>query len=221
MRRFARSRPQACRPSRLNATQSSATSSIGKLPSIERVPGQLGDDPVDGVGEQLGVAIDDPAVDDAVLQMPDRVGDRDLTVAGEHRRERLVGRRELDDREVLPVLGEPGKGGPDAELDAADRIVDTLDRVLLALAQVVVRRLQELGEQLLLRGEVPVEDALADAERGDDVGHRSRVIAALGEQAGGAGHQLLTPFFAPGRELAPHSPSVAVCLTARSTNRRP
>ena len=59
-------------------------------------------------------------------------------------------------------------------------------RLLLALAQIVVRRLEQLGEQLLLRGEVPVEDALADAERGDDVGDRGGVVAPLGEQAGRA-----------------------------------
>ena len=50
----------------------------------------------------------------------------------------------------------------------------------------MVRRLEQLGEQLLLRREVPVEDALADAERGDDVGDRRGVVAALGEQPGRA-----------------------------------
>ena len=137
--------------------------------------------------EHLGVAVGDAALDDAVLQVADRVGDRDLAVAGEHRRERLVGRGELDDREVLAVLGEPRERRPDAELDAADRVGLVADRLLLALAQLVVRRLEQLGEQLLLRGEVPVEDALADAERGDDVGDRRGVVAPLGEQPGRAG----------------------------------
>ena len=134
--------------------------------------GELGDHAVDRVREQLGVTVGDASVDDAVLEVADRVGDRDLAVAGEHGRERLVGRRELDDREVLAVLGEPGERGPDTELDAAHGIGLVADRrLLLALAQVVVRRLEQLGEQLLLRREVPVEDALADAERRDDVGH--------------------------------------------------
>ena len=62
------------------------------------------------------------ALDDAVLEVADRVGDRDLAVAGEHRRERLVGRGELDDREVLAVRVEPLERGADAELDAAHRV---------------------------------------------------------------------------------------------------
>src|SRR5262249_1615046 len=103
------------------------------------------DDTVYRVRKQLRVAVDDAAVDDAVLQVADRVPDRDLAVAGEHRGERLVGRGELDDREVLTMLGEPCDRRPDAELDAALRVLDALDRLLLALAQRVVRGLQQLG----------------------------------------------------------------------------
>ena len=104
----------------------------------------------------------------------------------QHRRERLVGRGELDDREVLAVLVEPLERRADPELDAAHRVGLVADRRLLALAQLVVRRLEQLGEQLVLRREVPVEDALADAERVDDVGDRGGVVAPLGEQPGRA-----------------------------------
>ena len=79
---------------------------------------------------------------------------------------------------------EPRERRPDAELDAPHRIGFVADRLLLLLAQAVVRRLQQLGEELFLRREVPVEDALADAERLDDVGHRGRVVARAPRTAG-------------------------------------
>src|SRR5262249_12971662 len=87
---------------------------------------------------------------------------------------------------------------------------------LLPLAQLVVGRLQQLGEQLLLGGEVPVEDALADAEGLDDVGDRSRVVATLGEEACRAVDELVAPLAAPGRQLSAHRRRVAVLLPAWS-----
>jgi hypothetical protein len=159
---------------------------------------------VNRVREQRRIAVDDAAVDDAVFEVTDRVSDRDLAVAGEHGRKRLVGRGELNNCEVRPMLGEPRQRLPDPALDPLNRILDALDRMLLSLPQVVVRRLQELREQLLLGGEVPIEDALADAQCRHDVGHGCRVIAALGEKPGRHAHQLLSPFASSGRELAPH-----------------
>jgi hypothetical protein len=103
---------------------------------------QLRDHAVDRVREQFGIAIRDAAVDDAVLQVTDRVVDRDLTVSREDGRERLVGRGELDDREVLAVFLEPAERRADAELDASYRILFVADGGLLALTQLVVRRLQ-------------------------------------------------------------------------------
>ncbi len=170
---------------------------------------------------RVGVAIRDASVDDAVFEVADRVGDADLPVAGEHRRERLVGGRELDDGEVLAVLGEPEQRGPDAELDAADRVGLVADRLLLALAQVVVRRLEQLGEQLLLRGEVPVEDAFADAQRGDDVGHRGRVIAPLREESRPAFHELVAALTASRGQLAPHPGERSAALDRPVNNRLP
>jgi hypothetical protein len=93
--------------------------------------GQLGHDTVDRLGEHLGVAVADRALDDPFLQVPDRVGQGDLAVAGEHRRELLVGRGELDDREVLAVGVEPLERRADAALDAPHRIGFVADRLLL------------------------------------------------------------------------------------------
>ena len=55
---------------------------------------------------------------------------------------------------------------------------------LLAPAEVASGPPEDLEEQLLLGVEVPVEDALADAEALDDLGHRGRVVAVVGERAG-------------------------------------
>ena len=99
--------------------------------------GELGDDAVDRLGQHLRVGVADAAFDDPVLEVADRVGDRDLPVAGEHRRERLVGGRELDDGEVLAVLGEPRERRADTELDAAHRVGNAFDGALLALAEIV------------------------------------------------------------------------------------
>ncbi len=151
--------------------------------------------------------------------MADRVADRDLPVAAQHGCEGLVGRRERDDREVVAVLAEPRERGADAELDAAHGIGFVADRLLLALAEVVVRRLQQLREELFLRREVPVEDALADAERLDDVGDGGRVVAALGEEPGRAGDQLFTALPAALRELPAH-PVHATRRLDRSVNTR-
>ena len=52
---------------------------------------------------------------------------------------------------------------------------------LLASAQVLLGLAQDLAEQLVLGGEVPVEDALADPEAVDDLGDRGGVVAMCGE----------------------------------------
>ena len=100
-----------------------------------------------------------------------------------HRREPLLGRGELDEVERAAVLVEPRHRRADAELDAPHRVGLVADRGLLAPAQVLVRAAEQLDEQLLLAREVPVEDALADAEARDDVGDRRGVVAPLGEEA--------------------------------------
>src|SRR5262249_31239066 len=132
--------------------------------------------------------------------------DGDVVVPPQDASKPLGARAELQEREVLAVLEEPLDRGADAELDAHDRVGLLADRLLLAPAEVLLRFTQDLRQQLLLRGEVPVEDALPHAEAHHDVGHRRRVVAPLGEQRGGVLHQLTPPVLAPLRELAPHLP---------------
>jgi len=72
---------------------------------------------------------------------------------------------------------------PGCRLDPQDRVGLVADGLLLPAAQVLVRFAQDLRQQLLLRGEVPVEDALADTEALDDVGDRRRVIAPLAKSS--------------------------------------
>ena len=140
---------------------------------VAKTYGQLvagADDPSAGIE----VLVCDEAVDDGFLDVPDRVA---MATSWSARRESeaLVAGRELEQREVHAVLEEPLDGGADAELDPHDRVGLVADRLLLPAAQVLVRFAQDLRQQLLLRGEVPVEDALADAEALDDVGDRRRV----------------------------------------------
>ena len=94
------------------------------------------------------------------------------------------------------MLGHPQHAGPDAELDASTGILHLVDRPLLAATEVPLRRPQDLDEQLLLRVEVPVEDALADTEAVDDVGDRRGVVPIGREPLRGVGDQLGTAFLA-------------------------
>ena len=71
------------------------------------------------------------------------------------------------------------------------------DRLLLLAPQVGLGLLEDLEEQLLLRVEVPVEDALADAEARHDLGDRGGVVALLGEARGGERHELVAALLAP------------------------
>ena len=110
-------------------------------------------------------------------------------------------------------------GGPQPALDAADRVVGGPDRLALAPAEVLLGVVEDLQEQLILRVEVPVEDAFADAEAGDDLGHRGGVEAVLGEPLGGDVHELALALFTPPGQ--PRSTSGTVRhLTARSRNAR-
>ena len=90
------------------------------------------------------------------------------------------------------------------------------DRGLLAAAEVLVRTAEQLDEELLLAREVPVEDALADAEAGDDVGDRGGVVAALGEEPRRLAQDLRTAGPAPLRQLPRHRVTLRVASTERS-----
>ena len=61
----------------------------------------------------------------------------------------------------------------------------------LGLAQPQPHRAHELGEQLLLGREVPVEEALGDAGAAADVLDARRRVAVGGEQLGGGVDELL------------------------------
>ena len=105
-----------------------------------------------------------PTLDDPVLDVAYRVGDRHLLVVAHDGREPLLGRGELDEVERIAVLVEPGHRRADTELDAGHRVGLVTDRGLLAPAEVLVRTAQDLDEQLFLAREVPVEDTLADVQ---------------------------------------------------------
>ena len=83
-----------------------------------------------------------------------------------------------------------------------------------------MRRLQQLDEQLFLRGEVPVEDALADAEMLNDVGDRCRVVTAFGEQRGRGRDELLAPVTASLRQLPPHRRCNLLDSVVKETGRK-
>ena len=65
----------------------------------------------------------------------------------------------------------------DAELEPADRVGLVAHAVPLRPADGPLALAEDLHEELLLRLEVPVEDALADAEAVDQLGDRGRVVA--------------------------------------------
>ena len=97
---------------------------------------------------------------------------------------------ELEEAALVVVVGHPQHGGTDAQLEPFDGVVDALDAALLGAAHVVLRGAEDLGEELLLGVEVPVEDALADAEAVDEFGDRGRVLPVGGEARRGELDQL-------------------------------
>ena len=104
--------------------------------------------------------------------------------------------RELNELIDVAVISRPPHRRPDAQLDAAHRIVLVGDRLLLGHPQGVLRVAEDLDEELFLAVEVPVEDALAHAEALDDLGHRGRVVAVLGEARRRVVHELLATLLA-------------------------
>jgi hypothetical protein len=148
--------------------------------------------------------------------MPGDVVDGHRVVLAQHAGEALLGGGELRQVEEVPVLPEPVQRGPDAELDAAQRVGLVADGGLLEAAEVLRGGGEDLEEEILLRLEVPVEDALADPERVDDLGHRRGVVAPLGEQAGRLVQDLLAAGPAAGGQLALHPSKARNRLTGRS-----
>ena len=160
---------------------------------VHEDPHQLGGHAQDGVGDEQRVGVADEAQLDAVADVAHDVLGRHLLALAQRRQEPLLGDRELGELVVLGVLGRPAHGGAHAELDAADRIGGVGERLLLGAAQILLGLAEDLEEQLLLAVEVPVEDALADPEALDDLGHAGRVVPVLGEPGGGELQQLAPP----------------------------
>ena len=106
----------------------------------------------------------------------------------------------------------------DARLDAAYRVGLVGDGLALGAAQVALGVGQDLAEELLLGGEVPVEDPLAHAEAVDDVGDRGRVVPLGGELPGGEVEELLTSPLPPCGQAACHGRRrYRVAIARRST----
>src|SRR5207237_5028580 len=108
----------------------------------------------------------------------------------------------------VAVLLEPRQRGADAQLDALHGVGLVGDGGLLAPPQLLLRLAEDLTEQLLLGGEVPVEDTLSHAEALDDLRHRGGVVAVLGEALGGVLHELLATLETSLGQAAGHGPKL-------------
>jgi len=104
----------------------------------------------------------------------------------------------------LGVFTRPLHRRLDAQLDAADRVVNPVDGLGLGASQVLLGLSQDLQEQFFLAGEIPVEDALTHPETLHDLGYRGGVVPLLGEAGGGEVHQLLASLTASLGQTAGH-----------------
>ena len=102
-----------------------------------------------------------------------------------------VGPLDVEQREVAGVLDVEAHTGLAALAQADQRVGRRIHRRRLGLAQAQAHRADELGEQLLLGREVPVEEALGDAGPPADVLDAGRRVAVGGEQLGGRVDELL------------------------------
>ena len=192
----------ANRPPRQKATAASATPSTGAPRGGTSPPGgrpRRGSPARPSPGRRRG-----GPVDDGVLDVLGQIVQRDLLAPPDVVAEPVVAGGHADQLVVVGVPVDPGQRGADAQLDTAHRITFAADRGPLGPAQVELGLAQDLDEELLLGFEVPVEDALADAEPRDQVGDRRVVVAALGEASSGVVDQLVAPLPSPGRELLGH-----------------
>ena len=116
----------------------------------------------------------------------------------------LLGAGELHEHEQVTVLGQPVQGGADALLDASGRVRLPGNGLTLGLPDGGQCIGEDLGEQLVFGGEVPVEDPFSNADALDDAGHRGGVVAVGGEAPGGVVHEVATTLDALGGESACH-----------------
>jgi hypothetical protein len=146
----------------------------------------------------------DAAIDDGVFDVLGQIVQRDLLAPPHVVAEPVVAGGHPDQLVVVGVPVDPVQRGADAQLDPPHRVTLRADGGPLGPTQVELGLTQDLDEELLLGLEVPIEDALADAEPGDEVGHRRVVVAALREAGGGIVDQLIASLLASGRELLGH-----------------
>ena len=172
----------AARPSRQKATAASATVVGRRRPARGRTPcTSWCDHAEDGVGEQLRGRCrgSDPRRSPSLTWL-DGVGHRDRPGRLAQRRARTRSSVAANSNRLVAGRGARPTTASTARMPSSmrsDRIVDVGDGLLLAAAQVLLGVAEDLDEELLLRVEVPVEDALAHAEAVDDLGHRRRVVA--------------------------------------------
>ena len=161
----------------------------------------------DGQGQDDRVLAAEQPGGDARAHVGEGVGHRLLVALADDRGEALLGAGELHEDEEVAVVGQPAQGGPDPLLDAPGRIGLAGDGLPLGQAHGAEGVVEDLGQQLVLRFEVPVEDALADAEPVDDAGDRGGVVAVGGEACGRPGPSgrvgALAPFGVSRRDMVP------------------
>jgi carboxylesterase len=115
----------------------------------------------------------------------------DLTALAQHGGVTGVGALDVEQREVAGVVEVEAHAGLGALADTGQRIGVGVHRRRLGLAQPESHAADELGEQLLLGREVPVEQALGDAGAAADVLDAGGRVPVGGEQLGGGIDQLL------------------------------
>ena len=115
----------------------------------------------------------------------------DLAALAQQRGVAGVAALDVEQREVAGVLDVEAHAGLGALADPGQRVGVGIHRLGLGLAQPQAHAAHELGEQLLLGREVPVEEALGHAGPPADVLDARGRVAVGGEQLGGGVDQLL------------------------------
>jgi hypothetical protein len=119
---------------------------------------------------------------------------------GSFRREARLHRRVIEEREDVNVVDDEVERREDALCDTPNGIGLLAQVAALEEAEAARRVREDLAEERFLRLEVPVEDALADADVSDDVGYARAREALIGSQCDRRLHQLGPASFALGAE---------------------
>ena len=203
-------------PSKQKATAASPASSAGRSCSNTSTRARRSVTPRMAWARTRGSSRRIMLAGDARLHVGEGVGHGLLLALADERGEALLGPGELEQDEEMAVGVEPPHRCPDASLDAAHRVGLVGDGLALCPAEVPLRVGQDLAQQLLFGGEVPVEDALAHAEAVDDVGHRCRVVSLGGELPGCVVEQFEPAPLPPCGQPACHRPN-ATCGARHAT----